>query len=127
VVVSRLDGERAVARFPGADLPLTAVAEPGRSWWGAWVSAPADESGLPAAEAALAVLAESGPALLAVHGGGAYPRGLLAERARLHHRVPALVVDDGMDRDQAVTAILSGRTDLVGGSAEAVASWAVSK
>ena len=127
VVVSRLDGERAVARFPGADLPLTAVAEPGRSWWGAWVSAPADESGLPAAEAALAVLAESGPALVAVHGGGAYPRGLLAERARLHHRVPALVVDDGMDRDQAVTAILSGRTDLVGGSAEAVASWAVSK
>jgi len=127
VVVTCLDAERAVARFPGADLPLAAGAEPGRSQWGAWIAAPEDESGLPAAEGVMARLVESGPALVAVHGGNAYTRGLLAEHARLRHRAPALVVDDGLDRDRATTMILSGRADLVGGAAETVESWTVTR
>ena len=145
VEIRRLDADRAVARVAGADLPLTGVAQPsvaqpsvtqpgvtqpgvtqpGQAWWGAWLRAPADESGLPAAEAAMAALVESGPALVAVHGGSAHTRVLLTEHARLHHGVPALLVDDGLDRDHAVTALLSGRADLVGGDAETVASWTV--
>jgi anthraniloyl-CoA monooxygenase len=97
----------------------------GSSPWGAWVAAPEDESGLTAARDALTGSVPAGPALVAVHGGTAYTRTLLAEHARLHHKLPALVVDDGMDRDQAVTTLLSGRADLVGGSAATVSNWEV--
>jgi anthraniloyl-CoA monooxygenase len=65
--------------------------------------------------------------LVAVHGGTGYTRTLLTEQARLHHQLPALLVDDSIDRDRAVTAVLSGRTDLVGAAAVTVASWEVSR
>ena len=67
-----------------------------------------EESGLSAARDTLAALATAGPVLVAVHGGTAHTRTLLAEQARLHHGLPALLVDDEMDRDRAVTAVLSG-------------------
>lgn len=58
-----------------------------------------------------------------MHGGTAYTRTLLTEQARLRHGLPALLVDDSLDHDRAVTAVLSGRTDLVGATAATLASW----
>jgi hypothetical protein len=101
------------------------LTRPGGSGWGAWLEAPDDEYGLPAAQHAMAGHVAAGPALVAVHGGTPHTRSLLTEHARLHHDVPALLVDDDLDRDRAVTLVLSGRTDLVGGSPAAVASWEV--
>jgi len=112
------------ASVPGGDgtvLPLLAAAGTGR--WGARIAVPDDESGLGRAAAAVAGLAAAGPLLVAVSGGTAHTRTLLAEQVRLRHRLPALLVDDGLDRDRAVTAILSGRADLVGAAPETVASW----
>jgi anthraniloyl-CoA monooxygenase len=71
----------------------------------------------------LAALAAGGPALIAVHGGTPLTRNLLCEEARLRHGVPALLVDPELDRDQAVTAILSGRADLVGVPAQVAREW----
>jgi salicyloyl-CoA 5-hydroxylase len=121
-VVVEADGDGAVARV-GDGLPLRPA--PGAGRWGAWVAAPADGAGLATARDRLAALAGAGPVLVAVHGGTAHTRTLLAEQARLRHGLPALLVDDAMDRDRAVTALLSGRTDLVGGCRATVASWEV--
>ncbi|WP_416981498.1 FAD-dependent monooxygenase [Streptomyces sp. T028] len=107
--------------LPLRDFAPGTAAEP----WGARTMAPDDESGLAAAYARLAELAASAPLLIAVYGGTPYTRALLAERARLHHGLPALLIDDTLDRDRAVTAVLSGRTDLVGATAETIAAWEV--
>ncbi|MGW0825942.1 FAD-dependent monooxygenase [Streptomyces sp. NPDC002845] len=122
------DGTTAVGGT-GEPLPLRESAPDSREPWGARITAPDDESGLPAAYARLADLADlaAGPLLVAVHGGTAYTRALLTERARLRHALPALLVDDTLDRDRAVTAVLSGRTDLVGAAAETVAAWEVTR
>ena len=125
VVVTR-QGAYAEAELPGAEVPLLPDAPAGRAYWGAWLDAPGDESGLAEAEDALARLVAAGPALVAVHGGTPITRTLLTEQARLRHRLPALLVDDDLDRDRAITAVLSGRTDLVGGRPETVDSWQVS-
>jgi anthraniloyl-CoA monooxygenase len=100
------------------DLPLSD--EPQPAPWGARVAAPDTEDGLPPVFARLGELAGLGarvPVLVAVHGGTALTRTLVCEQARLHDRLPALLVDAG-DRDglpdRAVTAVLSGRADLVG-------------
>jgi anthraniloyl-CoA monooxygenase len=50
---------------------------------------------------------------VAVHGGTPLTRTLLCEQARMQHKVAALLVDPDLDRDGAVTAVLSGRADLV--------------
>jgi anthraniloyl-CoA monooxygenase len=131
VAVVASGGGRATARLGDVDIPLrgpdgAGVAlrdSPGGSRWGLWLEAPGDEEGLPAARAEAAAGVAQRPELVAVHGGTAHTRTLLAEHVRLCHRVPSLVVDDGLDRDRAVTMVLSGRTDLVGGSPAAVASW----
>ncbi len=89
--------------------------------WGAPLAAPAGEHGLPGAAARLGELArlDTAPVLVAVHGGTALTRMLVCEQARLHDGLPALLVDpdaadDDPTRDRAVTAVLSGRADLVG-------------
>jgi salicyloyl-CoA 5-hydroxylase len=100
------------------DLPLTAGPQDGP--WGALVTAPESEDGLPSVFARLRELAGLGarvPVLVAVHGGTPLTRTLVSEQARLHDRLPTLLVDTG-DReglsDRALTAVLSGRADLVG-------------
>ncbi|GAA3217898.1 hypothetical protein GCM10017691_00260 [Pseudonocardia petroleophila] len=71
------------------------------------VAAPDDESGLPAAFAQL-----PGSGLVAVHGGTSFTRTLVCEQARMHHGLTTVLIDDDMDEDKALTAVLSGRTDL---------------
>src|SRR5882757_538633 len=101
----------------GVELPLFAERPLGTGAdqrWGARVRAPGLEGSLAEARDQLAALVAAGPALVAVHGGTPLNRTLLCEQARLRHGVPALLVDEELDRDRAVTAVLSGRADLVG-------------
>ncbi|HTK67233.1 MAG TPA: FAD-dependent monooxygenase [Pseudonocardia sp.] len=101
----------------GGQAPLPLCDEPRTGPWGARVTAPQDETGLPPVFARLAELAGLGaaaPTLVAVHGGTSLTRMLLCEQARMHDRLPALLVEPGADRDQALTTVLSGRADLVG-------------
>jgi salicyloyl-CoA 5-hydroxylase len=91
--------------------------------WGALVTAPPLEGDLDGAYRRLAALAEQSPAVVAVHGGTGLTRSLLCERARLVHGLPALLIDPELDRDQAVTVVLSGRADLVGVPAGVLRSW----
>jgi anthraniloyl-CoA monooxygenase len=62
----------------------------------------------------LAELAKQDPALVAVYGGSRLTRTLLCEQARMRENVPALLVEEQVDPDLALTTILSGRADLVG-------------
>ncbi|HKS44509.1 MAG TPA: FAD-dependent monooxygenase [Amycolatopsis sp.] len=106
--------ERGTPAKVAGDLPLPLAAAPRPGPWGAVLSAPDREAGLPRAFAQLTRFADAAPVLVAVHGGTALTRTLLCEQARLRHRMPALLVDPGADTDTAVTAVLSGRADLVG-------------
>jgi hypothetical protein len=123
------DGERALALAAGtAALPLLAGAPGGAGGaWGALLRAPDAEDGLAAAAGRLASLAgpvrAGRPVLAAVHGGTPLTRVLLCEEARLRLGLPALLVDPGLDQDQAVTMVLSGRADLVGVPAAAAREW----
>ncbi|MDN5933621.1 MAG: FAD-dependent monooxygenase [Pseudonocardia sp.] len=74
------------------------------------VEAPDDESGLPGA---FAQLVGAGAGLVAVHGGTPFTRTLVCEEARMQHGLTTLLVDEDLDEDAALTAVLSGRTDLV--------------
>jgi salicyloyl-CoA 5-hydroxylase len=78
----------------------------------AWpvVEAPLDEAGLPPVFARLAGL--RAPAVV-VRGGTAFTRTLVCEEARLGHGLVAVLDDPDLGRDGAVTAVLSGRADLV--------------
>ncbi|MFE8992769.1 FAD-dependent monooxygenase [Streptomyces collinus] len=121
-------GATAAVGGTGDPLPLhTSAPDTEQEPWGALITAPEDEPGLAAADKRLADLAAAGPLLVAVRGGTAHTRSLLTERARLHHALPALLLDDQMDRDRALTAVLSGRADLVGASADTVSSWEVTQ
>jgi 2-polyprenyl-6-methoxyphenol hydroxylase-like FAD-dependent oxidoreductase len=95
------------------DLPLLDTPPPDGPW-GARLAAPDTEADLPAAFATLHEHVQRGPVLVAVYGGTALTRTLLCEQARMHHPIPALLCDPEPDRDRAVTAVLSGRADLVG-------------
>jgi 2-polyprenyl-6-methoxyphenol hydroxylase-like FAD-dependent oxidoreductase len=91
--------------------------------WGALIHAPDGEDGLRAAEERLAALAAGRPVLAAVYGGTPLTRTLLSEHARLRLNLPALAIDPGLSRDQAVTSVLSGRADLVGVPAATASEW----
>ncbi|PRY50187.1 anthraniloyl-CoA monooxygenase [Geodermatophilus tzadiensis] len=117
----QLPGRRVVlghggVQLPGGDLPLrTGPADAGGSW-GLAVTAPGTEDALPPALDAVAKAAADGTALVAVSGGTPLTRRLLCEAARLEHGTPALLVEDAdpaLADDVAVTAVLSGRADLV--------------
>ncbi|HEY6495959.1 MAG TPA: FAD-dependent monooxygenase [Trebonia sp.] len=118
-------GEPDRARAPGGALRLAAQRPgPGAATpWGARVLAPTVETGLGDAFRRLAELADGAPAVVAVHGGSSLTRSLLCERARLAHGLPVLLVDPALDHDQAVTAVLSGRADLVGVPADVARNW----
>ncbi len=129
MVVERTDAGIVVARpTPGGcppplpGLPLLQD-PPGDVRWGAWVAAPDDGSGLTGVLAGLAELVVADPVLVAVHGGTPHTRTLVSEEVRLRHGLVSLLVDDGLDRDQATTAVLAGRTDLVGATSAVVATW----
>jgi anthraniloyl-CoA monooxygenase len=77
------------------------------------IAAPDTEAGLPECFAHLAALPRDLP-FVAVHGGTPLTRTLLCEQARMHEGLPALLVSPETDRDEAITAVLSGRADLVG-------------
>ncbi|MCL2584547.1 MAG: FAD-dependent monooxygenase [Streptosporangiales bacterium] len=121
-VAASADGQP--VRVDGGDTPLPLVAGPAADGpWGAAVTAPADEPGLPEVYARLAGLAAAAdpPALVAVHGGTRLTRSLVCERARMRNGIPALAVtppdtarDEAAFADLAVTTLLSGRADLVG-------------
>ncbi|MFD4605754.1 FAD-dependent monooxygenase [Streptomyces sp. NPDC058464] len=99
---------------------LTLCADPVPGPWGALVTAPDTEAGLPAVRDRLARLAAlpapERPVLAAVHGGVPLTRMLVCEQARMHDGLPALLIDPEADRDRAVTTVLSGRADLTGGA-----------
>lgn len=103
------------------ELPLTERPQAGP--WGARIQAPDGEDGLPAAGKQLAGIAAAGPVLAAVSGGTPLTRTLLSEHARLRLGLPALLIDPGLSRDQAVTAVLAGRADLVGVPAATAGEW----
>jgi salicyloyl-CoA 5-hydroxylase len=108
-VVDVVDG---AVRLPGGPLPLLpAPPGPARAW-GLAVTAPEAEADLPGALDRVAEGVAAGAALVAVRGGSALTRRLLGEAARLEHGVVTLLVGDA-DPDTALTAVLSGRADLV--------------
>ena len=109
--------EDRTVRLPGGPLPLLEQPPADGGPWGLWISAPEAEADLPAALAAVAEGVAAGAALVAAGGGSALTRRLVCEEARLTHgAVTLLVGEEAADssKDTALTAVLSGRTDLVG-------------
>src|SRR4029077_20303754 len=111
----RLEGGAVVlgdARLPLQNEPS------GEPEWAFDVRAPENEDGLGPVLDAVAKAAAAGSTVVAVRDGNALTRRLVCEAARLEHKVPSVLVegiDDarfGLD-DAALTAVLSGRTDLV--------------
>ena len=94
-----------MAAFTGAPSPV-----------GVWIDAPDTEDGLPLALDQVRETAEAGAPLVGVRGGTALTRVLVAEEARLAHGLPAAIIGP-YDGDSATTLLLSGRADLVGGTA----------
>ena len=82
------------------------------------MSAPDTEDGLGHAQQAAARALAAGACLVAVAGGTPLTRRLVCEAARLEQGAMTLLVEDGSEdsafEDRARTAVLSGRTDLVG-------------
>ncbi|TMR94988.1 2-polyprenyl-6-methoxyphenol hydroxylase [Nonomuraea basaltis] len=76
--------------------------------WATPVAAPQDERDV----AAIVAAVPDGGAV-AVHGGTPLTRTLVSERVRFGRGLPAILVDDDLDTDAALTVILSGRADLV--------------
>lgn len=84
---------------------------------GVWIDVPATEEGLPLAFDQVRETAEAGALLVALRGGTALTRVLVAEEARLTHSLPAAIVGS-YDDDTATTLVLSGRADLLVGGTE---------
>jgi hypothetical protein len=91
--------------------------------WGLWLTAPADEAGLPGAVTELEAGIGAGASVVAVSGGSPVTRILLCEEARMVRGTPALLVDDSLRPAQAATLVLSGRADLVGAPDAVAESW----
>ena len=127
VAGQRLDGRvvpvaARTAQLPAGPLPLRTEPTADGAAWGIWVDAPALEADLPGALGTVAEGLATGAALVAVGGGTALTRRLVCEEARLTHGAVSLLVEDGDGEravDEALTSVLSGRTDLV----SAPAGW----
>jgi anthraniloyl-CoA monooxygenase len=121
------DGGFAVVRCGGEELmPFRRPGDPAVADgdWGLWLTAPDDESGLPAVVGQLETGIAAGASVVAVSGGSPVTRVLLCEEARMVRGTPALLIDDRLRPAQAATLILSGRADLVGASGAVAESWA---
>jgi salicyloyl-CoA 5-hydroxylase len=129
----RVEGRR--VRTAGGELVLGDVRLPlqsegsGAHDWVLDVDAPENEDGLGPALDAVAKAAAGGAAAVAVRGGSPLTRRLVCEAARLEHQVPAVLVEDPDDRrygadDTFVTAVLSGRADLVASATATTAGQA---
>lgn len=113
-IVAVSDG---AAHLWGGAIPLRPEPIGDGTAWGLQVTAPDREDQLPAAVDAAAEGVAAGAAVVAVGGGTALTRRLLCEATRLEHGAVSLLVEEvDPDRaeDVAVTAVLSGRTDLFG-------------
>lgn len=107
----------------GLVLPGRAVASADLPEHGAWISAPDTEADLGPVLAAVDRAADAGAPFAGVQDGTALTRTLVCEHARLGLGLPTVLVDPGLDRDRAVTAVLSGRTDLVAADRVTVDGW----
>ena len=106
-----------VVHLPGGSLPLHEQPSQDGAPWALQVVAPDTESALPGVLDEVAKGVASGAALVAAAGGTPLTRRLICEAARLEHGAVALLVEPDVDparaEDVAVTAVLSGRCDLV--------------
>lgn len=110
--VTATDG--ALCGSDGTEIPMVAFS--GRpSPAGVWIDAPDTEESLPRALDQVREAARAGAPLVGVRGGTALIRVLVAEEARLAHGLPAAII--GSYDDVATSLLLSGRADLVGGTA----------
>ena len=102
-----------VAQLASGPLPLRSgpLSRPGR--WGVRVSAPDSEADLDQADETVARGLAAGACLVAVGDGTALTRRLVCEAARLGRGAVTMLIEDWAE-DVARTAVLSGRTDLVG-------------
>lgn len=99
-----LDGDTLLDEASGHRVPATVVA------------APHDADDLPDAVETLPTGADGGPGVVAVTGGTAYTRGVLAEEARLWRGLGAVLVtpvDEAPDDAGLETLLLSARADGV--------------
>ncbi len=122
VCVAEAAGEPVALTTSGSSLPLHGEAVAAGPW-GALLVAPEDEASMAEARANLAALANRHPNCVAVHGGTDLTRVLLTEEARFQHAIPSVLIDSALDRDRALTTVLSGRADLVGVAPEVAAEW----
>jgi 2-polyprenyl-6-methoxyphenol hydroxylase-like FAD-dependent oxidoreductase len=106
-----------VVHLPGRPLPLREQPPQDGAPWALRVAAPDTEAELPGALDEVAKGVASGASLVAATGGTPLTRRLICEATRLEHGTAALLVEHGIDLartdDVAVTAVLSGRCDLV--------------
>jgi len=111
-------GSGIVARHPGdTDVRLRLLEgrpTPATQTWGLWFEAPHDDTAVPSALDTLRTRLAEQPDLVAVHGGSALARTLLAEECRMVAGVPSLLVEDDPTAARAETLVLAGRADLVG-------------
>jgi anthraniloyl-CoA monooxygenase len=97
------------AQLAAGSLPF----QPGSGNWAARVTAPDTEAGVERATEEAARGLAAGACLLAVDGGTSFTRRLISEAVRLEHGAVAMLIEDD-NEDTALTAVLSGRADLVG-------------
>ncbi len=97
------------ARLAAGPLPF----RPGSGHWAVRVTAPDTEAGVERVLEEAAHGLAAGACLVAVDGGTPFTRRLISEAARLEHGAVTMLVENGTE-DTARTAVLSGRTDLVG-------------
>ena len=94
-----------------ADGPLPFRPGPGN--WAIRVTAPDTEAGVERAIEEAARGLAAGACLVAVDGGTSLTRPLISEAARLEHGAVTMLIEDAHE-DTALTAVLSGRADLMG-------------
>lgn len=93
---------------------ITNWAEPITSDCGALLTISKDQYGFDRAVDDLEGLAMRYPMVIAISGGDHSDRRSLAERCKLVHHIPTLIIESEVDPDLGETLVLSGRTDFVG-------------